>query len=436
MLSPLLYRLINAGIILLTGLFALHIRFYDQSIPNNFYWIIILFSAFIFLFLSGGESKDISDGLTRLKKISNRWCTTFAIVLLIILLTQSSLLFSRIWLISWGVGAWVALVISNFIFDFLISHSIIKPGNQIRISIIGHNQASQRLLDYISKNAWSGYSLQAHVVDLSSPFLADVERMQLDEIWICLTLEEAGQFKNLVEKLSSSSAKIKFSPDLFMMRLLNHGVSEISGVPMIDISNSPFEGKKLLLKNLEDFLLSLLMIIFLSPVFVIIALLVKLNSKGPVFYRQYRVGLNGKPFEMLKFRTMPVDTEKSGIRWGSSDEKVVDSFSLFLRKYNLDELPQFLNVLQGQMSIVGPRPERVEFIAQFAREIPDYTKKHLVKAGITGWAQVNGLRGDTDLHSRIEYDLYYIDNWSLFLDLKIIFMTAIETLMPNQFLKK
>jgi putative colanic acid biosynthesis UDP-glucose lipid carrier transferase len=436
MLSPLLYRLINAGIILLTGLFALHIRFYDQSIPNNFYWIIILFSAFIFLFLSGGESKDISDGLTRLKKISNRWCTTFAIVLLIILLTQSSLLFSRIWLISWGVGAWVALVISNFIFDFLISHSIIKPGNQIRIAIIGHNQASQRLLDYIRKNAWSGYSLQVHVSDISSPSLADVERMQLDEIWICLTLEEASQFKDLVEKLSSSSAKIKFSPDLFMMRLLNHGISEISGVPMIDISNSPFEGKKLLLKNLEDFLLSLLVVIFLSPVFLIIALLVKLNSKGPVFYRQYRVGLNGKPFGMLKFRTMPVDTEKSGIRWGSSDEKVVDSFSLFLRKYNLDELPQFLNVLQGQMSIVGPRPERVEFIAQFAREIPDYTKKHLVKAGITGWAQVNGLRGDTDLHSRIEYDLYYIDNWSLFLDLKIIFMTAIETLMPNQFLKK
>jgi putative colanic acid biosynthesis UDP-glucose lipid carrier transferase len=278
--------------------------------------------------------------------------------------------------------------------------------------------------------------LQAHVVDLSSPSLAHVETMQLDEIWICLTLEEASQFKSLVEKLSNSSAKIKFSPDLFMMRLLNHGISEISGVPMIDISNSPFEGKKLLLKNLEDFLLSFFVIIFLSPVFIMIALLVKLNSKGPVFYQQYRVGLNGKPFGMLKFRTMPVDTEKSGIRWGRSDEKVVDSFSLFLRKYNLDELPQFFNVLMGQMSIVGPRPERVEFIAQFAREIPNYTKKHLVKAGITGWAQVNGLRGDTDLHSRIEYDLFYIDNWSLFLDLKIIFMTVVETLMPKQFRKK
>jgi len=436
MFSPLLFLLINAGLILLTGLMALHIRFYDQSIPNNFYWIIILFSAFIFLFLSSGESKNISNGFTRIKKISNRWFITFAIVLLIILLTQSSLLFSRIWLISWGVSAWIALLASNFIFDFLISHSIIKPSNQIRIAIVGHNQASQRLLDYINKNTWCPYSLQVHVKDLKSPSLADVEGMQLDEIWICLTLEEASQFKSLVEKLSNSSAKIKFSPDFFMLHLLNHGISEISGVPMIDISNSPFEGKKLLVKNLEDFLLSLFVTIFLFPAFIMIALLVKFNSKGPVFYQQYRVGLNGKPFKMLKFRTMPADTEKSGIRWGRSDEKVVDSFSLFLRKYNLDELPQFFNVLLGQMSIVGPRPERVEFAAQFAREIPNYTKKHLVKAGITGWAQVNGLRGDTDLHSRIEYDLYYIDNWSLFLDLKIIFITAIETLMPNQFLKK
>jgi len=158
----------------------------------------------------------------------------------------------------------------------------------------------------------------------------------------------------------------------------------------------------------------------------VISIFVKLNSPGPVFYQQTRVGLNGKPFEMLKFRTMPVDIEKDGARWGGSESKVVDSFSLFLRKYNLDELPQFFNVLKGQMSIVGPRPERVEFINQFSKEIPDYAKKHLVKAGITGWAQIHGLRGDTDLHKRIEYDLYYIENWSLLLDLKIILLTAIE----------
>jgi putative colanic acid biosynthesis UDP-glucose lipid carrier transferase len=217
-----------------------------------------------------------------------------------------------------------------------------------------------------------------------------------------------------------------------MHRLLNHGISDVAGVPMIDISSSPFVGNRLYLKNIEDFFLSLVFCILFSPVFITLAVLVKLNSPGPIFYRQLRVGLNGKPFEMLKFRSMPVDIEKAGVQWGGAQNKVVDSFSAFLREYNLDELPQFFNVLRGQMSIVGPRPERIEFIEQFANEIPNYAKKHLVKAGITGWAQIHGLRGDTDLNQRIEYDLFYIENWSLALDLKIILLTAIEPFSRNR----
>ena len=145
-----------------------------------------------------------------------------------------------------------------------------------------------------------------------------------------------------------------------------------------------------------------------------------------MFYRQERVGINNKPFHMLKFRTMPVDTEKSGVQWGGSAAKATTRFGQFIRKTSLDELPQFLNVLKGDMSIVGPRPERPMFVEQFKEEIPDYMKKHLVKAGITGWAQVHGWRGDTDLKTRIEYDLYYIENWSLWLDLKIIVMTVFK----------
>ncbi|QWD14754.1 exopolysaccharide biosynthesis polyprenyl glycosylphosphotransferase [Polynucleobacter paneuropaeus] len=426
-MTPLFYRLIQIGLILLTGFVGLHLRFYDRSIPNNFYWIILVLSAGVFLFLdSTKQSGDLSDSYSRLKVLSNTWWQTFAIVLLVILLTQSSLLFSRIWLLSWGFSTWVLLIFSDLIFGALISKSLIKPIHTIDIAIIGDNQASQKLIDYIAHSSWSGYTLKHHVKDLSNAELEKVEGLQLDEIWICLTLNEGSQFTEVVNKLSSSSAKIKFSPDLFMLRLLNHGISEVAGVPMIDVSSSPFEGKKLYLKNLEDFGLSLLFSILLLPAFLVISIFVKLNSPGPVFYQQTRVGLNGKPFEMLKFRTMPVDIEKDGARWGGSESKVVDSFSLFLRKYNLDELPQFFNVLKGQMSIVGPRPERVEFIDQFAKEIPNYARKHLVKAGITGWAQIHGLRGDTDLRKRIEYDLYYIENWSLLLDLKIILLTAIE----------
>lgn len=432
-MSTLAYRLFSLGLILLSGMGSLSIRFFDRPFPNQFYWIMILFSGFIFILTGGGVlSRPLSDSFGRLKQLSRQWWQTFALVLLIILLTQSSLLFSRVWLLLWGSLTWVLLISQDLVYGYLIRHSLIQSQKQTSIAIIGDNAASQRLIEYIASNTFSDYLLQVHLKKLDDAQLHELSRLQLDEIWVCLTLEEASQFKDILKNLSNSSAKIKFSPDLFMHRLLNHGISEVAGVPMIDISSSPFVGNRLYLKNIEDFFLSLVFCIFLSPVFVVLAILVKLNSPGPIFYRQLRVGLNGKPFEMLKFRSMPVDIEKAGVEWGGAQNKVVDSFSAFLRRYNLDELPQFFNVLRGQMSIVGPRPERIEFIEQFAKEIPNYAKKHLVKAGITGWAQIHGLRGDTDLNQRIEYDLFYIENWSLALDLKIILLTAIEPFSRNK----
>jgi putative colanic acid biosynthesis UDP-glucose lipid carrier transferase len=195
---------------------------------------------------------------------------------------------------------------------------------------------------------------------------------------------------------------------------------------MLNLNASPFSGEALVVKNIEDFVISLLILILLSPLLLILAICVRLTSSGPILYQQERVGLNGRPFKMLKFRSMPANIEKNGVHWGNSETKTTQPFLRWMRRMNLDELPQFINVLRGEMSIVGPRPERVEFIEQFSREIPNYPKKHLVKAGITGWAQIHGLRGDTDLSKRIEYDLYYIENWSLKLDIKIILMTAIE----------
>ena len=192
---------------------------------------------------------------------------------------------------------------------------------------------------------------------------------------------------------------------------------------MVDLYGTPMMGTNLLVKTIEDFVLSLLIVIILSPLYLLLAILVKISSPGPIFYRQARVGWNGEIFEILKFRTMPVNTEKEGVVWGNSEQKAVSPISRLMRKTSLDELPQFFNVLKGDMSIVGPRPERPEFVEKFKNEIPGYMKKHLVKAGITGWAQIHGWRGDTDLQTRIEHDLFYIDNWSLMLDLKIIFYT-------------
>jgi len=192
----------------------------------------------------------------------------------------------------------------------------------------------------------------------------------------------------------------------------------------VDLFGTPMTGVNLLVKTLEDYLISLFVVIVFLPLFIILAGVVKLSSPGPIFYKQKRVEWNGQQFEMLKIRTMPVDFEKDKVVWGNSAQKpVTNPICRWMRKTSLDELPQFFNVLKGEMSIVGPRPERPEFVEQFKEEIPGYMKKHLVKAGITGWAQIHGWRGDTNLQTRIEHDLYYIDNWSLFLDLKIIAYT-------------
>jgi len=198
----------------------------------------------------------------------------------------------------------------------------------------------------------------------------------------------------------------------------------VLGVQMIDLYGTPMNGTNLFIKTVEDYLLASTILLMISPLMIALAIGVKINSPGPVFYRQERMGWNGDVFEILKFRTMPTDLESEEVVWGGSAQKSVTRFSKWLRSTSLDELPQFFNVLQGKMSIVGPRPERPMFVEKFKQEIPGYMKKHLVKAGITGWAQIHGWRGDTDLHTRIEHDLYYIENWSLWLDLKIILFTV------------
>ena len=190
------------------------------------------------------------------------------------------------------------------------------------------------------------------------------------------------------------------------------------------------------LKRAEDIVLSIIILTLISPIMLIVAFGVKVTSPGPIIYRQTRVTLNNKNFDMFKFRSMPIDTEKNGVQWGASKSKTNNKFSQFIRALNLDELPQFFNVLKGDMSIVGPRPERDIFIDKFSQKIPNYMDKHKVKAGITGWSQINGWRGDTSLEKRIEFDLYYINNWTLWFDIKIIFLTIFKGFIDKILINK
>jgi putative colanic acid biosynthesis UDP-glucose lipid carrier transferase len=252
-----------------------------------------------------------------------------------------------------------------------------------------------------------------------------VERASIDEVWFCLPPSDQDAIQEVRHYLRHSTVTHRLIPDLSTLRLIRHRVVEILDMPVLDLTDSPMHGLNRVLKAVEDRVLASFILILASPFMALIALGVKLTSRGSVFYRQRRVGWNGTAFDMLKFRTMRMGAESgSGPVWSQHPEDRTTPFGSFLRRTSLDELPQFFNVLKGEMSIVGPRPERPVFVAQFKDEIPDYMQKHLVKAGITGWAQINGWRGNTDLRKRIEHDLYYIEHWSLWLDLKIIALTA------------
>ena len=358
--------------------------------------------------------------------VAGRWAGLVGLLLLWLFVFKASQDFSRIWFMLWAAGAMMLLWLER-LGIYLFLRALRQRGFNLRhVALVGSGPAAENLKQRLDNAGWSGYNIALTIPSADLMSLEQLAEATVDEVWLALPLSDETAIKNALHALRHSTAAIRFAPDMFTLRLINHGVSDVLGVPMFDLSTTPMTGMNQLVKWLEDKILSSLILLMISPLMILLALGVKLTSPGPVFYRQERVGLNNKPFHMLKFRSMPVDTEKSGVQWGGSAAKATTRFGQFIRKTSLDELPQFLNVLKGDMSIVGPRPERPMFVEQFKEEIPDYMKKHMVKAGITGWAQVHGWRGDTDLKTRIEYDLYYIENWSLWLDLKIVVMTVFK----------
>lgn len=434
-LSSYLHRVIDVGIIFFAGSIALYIRFWESGIPNDSYMNFIFGGCLIYLLTaSPSAANDNSSSLNQsIGRVGKLWLITFLVITLLIVFTQSGNLLSRIWLLLWAVITLPLLIIGNFAIGNLIWRFYGYRLKRKKVAIIGNGAVAQQLADQIDRQPHAEFELATLITNPSNSVEVDALSDQLlDEIWIALSIDEAGSLPKIIHQLRFSPASIKYAPDLFTLRLINHGSTEILGVNMLNLNASPFSGEALIVKNIEDFVISLLLLILLSPLLIVLAVAVKLTSPGPVLYKQERVGLNGRPFKMYKFRSMPADIEKSGVHWGNSETKTVNQFSRWMRRMNLDELPQFINVLRGQMSIVGPRPERVEFIEEFSKKVPNYAKKHLVKAGITGWAQIHGLRGDTDLNKRIEYDLYYIENWSLKLDLKIILTTAIEPFLSKK----
>lgn len=432
-LIPLLVRFGDAVIVFMAGAMALQVRQVLRlsiEMPGDLsgYYGVVSAGALLFALLSGDVYRSWRGAQmpAMLAKVAGRWLAVVGLLLLWLFIFKASQDFSRIWFTVWVFFGLLLLCLERLVIYAVLRILRRRGFNLKHVVLVGSGHLAVNLQERTRSAGWSGYKIRQVVPDTSAQSLLLLQSASPDEVWLALPLGDEVAIKDALDALRHSTATIRLAPDLFTLRLINHGVTDVLGVPMLDLSATPMMGMNQMVKWFEDKILSSLILLLISPLMIFLAVGVKLTSPGPVFYRQERVGLNNKPFHMLKFRSMPVDTEKSGVQWGGSAAKATTRFGQFIRKTSLDELPQFLNVLKGDMSIVGPRPERPMFVEQFKEEIPDYMKKHMVKAGITGWAQVHGWRGDTDLKTRIEYDLYYIENWSLWLDLKIVVMTVFK----------
>ena len=302
-------------------------------------------------------------------------------------------------------------------------------GRMVADRILHHRELGFQVVGFIDDRAggdhigYRGLPLLGTLADAAEI----AQREHVEQLYVALPLEEHAKLLDLLELTSRECIDVKVVPDLLQFIALRARLEELDGLPVININDVPLQGVHAWVKRSIDVVLSATALIVLSVPLAVIALLVKLSSPGPVLYRQERMGLDGKAFIVYKFRSMREDAEsQTGPTWARDDDPRATPVGRWLRRFDLDELPQLWNVLKGDMSLVGPRPERPFFVHQFKHRLPQYMLRHKVKAGITGWAQVNGWRGNTSLEKRLEYDLYYIENWSVTLDLKIIWLTLVR----------
>lgn len=404
-----------------------------HEMPST-YWLLvgapILLLAFQFDRLY--RSWRLNKILALLGTWSKVWMAVLLVEIVVLFLSKSSTHVSRGWFLLFGIGTFVALSVLR-LFAYYLLRSLRGRGYNYRtLLIVGHSATSDEVIRIIAASPFSGLRVvgQVQPEQLAEQLQVMGERGP-QEVWICLPMSEERRVQVALEALGQSTANIRLVPDWFSLRLMNHGVSEMLGIPMLDISSASNSGMSWMLKEIEDKVLASIILVLISPLMFGIALAIKVSMGGPVIFKQQRHGWNGRRINVYKFRTMVQHSEGAEqVTPATRDDPRVTPLGRFLRRSSLDELPQFINVLQGKMSIVGPRPHSVVHNEYYKVHVPRYMLRHKVKPGITGWAQVNGYRGEIDrmekMERRVEMDLYYIENMSLALDLKIIVLTVIK----------
>jgi Undecaprenyl-phosphate glucose phosphotransferase len=311
--------------------------------------------------------------------------------------------------------------------------------NVRRVLVAGAGELGRAVAETLSAHRELGYRVLGFLDDTPDhpspaglPVLGTLEQAAevarqtgADQIYVALPLEDHAKLVGLIKAVSNECLDIKVVPDLVQYATIKAALEDLDGIPIISLNEVPLRGWNSMVKRVMDVVIGFAALIVLALPFAVTALLIKLfGGKGPILLRQERMTLDGRTFQIFKFRTMVDEAEKdTGPVFASSEDPRRTPIGGWLRRFNLDEFPQLINVVRGDMSLVGPRPERPPFVAQFKKQIPQYMLRHRVKSGITGWAQVNGWRGNTSIEKRIEYDLYYIENWSLLLDIKILILT-------------
>jgi exopolysaccharide biosynthesis polyprenyl glycosylphosphotransferase len=443
-----------AGDAIITGasvLLAYYLRFYVRFVPLKYavppvtdYLYAAPFVVLVFLlaFNYAGLYRMVI-GRSRLDEATGVVTASSAAIILLVSATfffrnvsYSRIVIMHLWVLSvFLLAAWRFFYRGMYL--SLSKSEVIIP----RIAIIGATEISKILIERLRRQASGSYRI-AGVIDNKlkkgkkfcgepvlgrlKDFASVAEMEKLDEVFIGLSSYDRREIADII--LGNEKIKFTIASDILGIMTKSIDYGEIFGIPVFSVKDLPLNSSwNRFVKRAFDIVFSSAALTVLSPFFILIAILVKATSRGPVFYRQERLSRGNKPFMMLKFRTMKVDAEKqSGPVWAKENDPRRTPIGAFLRKTSIDELPQFINVLKGDISIIGPRPERPHFVEKFKDEIPRYIERHKVKGGLSGWAQVNGLRGDTSLEERIKYDLYYIENWNLWFDIKIVIKTVLE----------
>ncbi|REG45613.1 Undecaprenyl-phosphate glucose phosphotransferase [Paraburkholderia sp. BL6669N2] len=443
----LLARVADIALVIVCAVTAAKLRFADVHLDSAIVAFSCAFTLAIFPAFGIYQSWRGRSMFSLVGRITLAWLIVQCGTVFVVFFLHNSDLISRLWW-AYSVGLTVVAFIAIRLLCYRVLRSLRRAGMNLRmVAVVGRGAYTQRILDHLARSPESGFrvtatfegnlateSVNAEISTPAAHFGGLSERIRdlsIDEIWLALPLSEEAVISKFVDEFRDDLVNIRLMPDVSSLAIFDGKLSSLIGFPAIDLAASPLPPQGLLGKAIFDRTFALLAILSLAPLMTAIAIAIKLTSKGPIFFTQRRKGAEGRIFRIFKFRTMRPNSDKPGIViQATRNDSRVTPVGKFLRRTSLDELPQFINVLIGDMSVVGPRPHAIEHDEQYRKLVDQYMQRYRVKPGITGWAQVNGFRGETDrvekMQKRVEHDLFYLKNWSFTLDMRIVLATFVK----------